>query len=137
MKQVPAKTPESAGMAAVPLILLPFLGSGFVPTDSMPAALATRGPYYLDNFRRIMGGELIDPVDPETAALLGGAVLTETTFNWPGIGHALVVYLENRDYIAVQGLVGLSRPEGIETGAVPTPAFVSVVPVPVTLPLAS
>jgi hypothetical protein len=26
--------------------------------------------------------------------------------------------------IAVQGLVGLSRPEGIETGAVPTPAFV-------------
>jgi peptide/nickel transport system permease protein len=39
------------------------------------------------------------------AILLGGAVLTETTFNWPGIGHALVVYLENRDYTAVQGII--------------------------------
>ena len=39
------------------------------------------------------------------ALLLGGAVLTETTFNWPGIGHALVTYLENRDYTAVQGII--------------------------------
>jgi peptide/nickel transport system permease protein len=39
------------------------------------------------------------------ALLLGGAVLTETTFNWPGIGHTLVVYLQNRDYTAVQGIV--------------------------------
>src|SRR6478672_1684268 len=39
------------------------------------------------------------------ALLLGGAVVTETTFNWPGIGHELVLYLENRDYSAVQGIV--------------------------------
>jgi peptide/nickel transport system permease protein len=39
------------------------------------------------------------------AGLLGGAVLTETTFNWPGIGHSLVLYLENRDYVAVQGII--------------------------------
>ena len=39
------------------------------------------------------------------ALLLGGAVLTETTFNWPGIGHALVQYLANRDYVAVQGII--------------------------------
>jgi len=32
-------------------------------------------------------------------------VLTETTFNWPGIGHELVLYLENRDYAAVQGII--------------------------------
>lgn len=32
-------TPEAAGNAPMPLILLPFLGSGFVPTDSMPTAL--------------------------------------------------------------------------------------------------
>jgi len=30
-----AKTPESAGMAAVPLILLPFLSSAIVPADTM------------------------------------------------------------------------------------------------------
>ena len=39
------------------------------------------------------------------ALLLGGAVLTETTFNWPGLGHELVNYLANRDYAAVQGII--------------------------------
>jgi peptide/nickel transport system permease protein len=39
------------------------------------------------------------------ATLLGGVVLTETTFNWPGIGHELVYYLENRDYTGVQGIM--------------------------------
>jgi peptide/nickel transport system permease protein len=39
------------------------------------------------------------------ALLLGGAVLTEETFNWPGIGHELVLYLGNRDYTAVQGII--------------------------------
>ena len=34
-----------------------------------------------------------------------GAVLTETTFNWPGIGHTLLTYLQNRDYAAVQGII--------------------------------
>ncbi|GAA1592388.1 ABC transporter permease [Actinomadura kijaniata] len=32
-------TPEAASNAPMPLVFLPFLGSGFVPTDSMPAAL--------------------------------------------------------------------------------------------------
>jgi len=39
------------------------------------------------------------------AVLLGGAVLTEETFNWPGIGHELVLYVQNRDYAAVQGII--------------------------------
>ncbi|MEU4240080.1 ABC transporter permease [Actinoplanes sp. NPDC026619] len=34
-----SKTVETASNAPMPLILLPFLGSGFVPTDSMPAGL--------------------------------------------------------------------------------------------------
>jgi peptide/nickel transport system permease protein len=41
------------------------------------------------------------------AILLGGAILTEQTFNWPGIGSELVRYLNNRDYIAVQGIITL------------------------------
>ena len=39
------------------------------------------------------------------ALLLSGAVLTEQTFNWPGLGAELVRYLDNRDYIAVQGII--------------------------------
>jgi peptide/nickel transport system permease protein len=41
----------------------------------------------------------------QMALLLSGAVLTEETFNWPGIGHSLVVYLNSRDYTAVQGII--------------------------------
>lgn len=37
--------------------------------------------------------------------LLGGAILTETTFSWPGLGSALVDFLRARDYAAVQGIV--------------------------------
>jgi ABC-2 type transport system permease protein len=35
-----AKSVESASNLPTPLILLPFLSSGFVPTDSMPTALS-------------------------------------------------------------------------------------------------
>jgi quinoprotein relay system zinc metallohydrolase 2 len=37
-------------------------GTSFVGHGKLLQALATRGPYYLDNFRRIMGSDLIDPV---------------------------------------------------------------------------
>lgn len=48
---------------------------------------------------------VITIVGLQVALLLGGAVLTETTFNWPGLGHTLILYLGNRDYAAVQGII--------------------------------
>jgi peptide/nickel transport system permease protein len=41
----------------------------------------------------------------QIALLLGGAVLTETTFEWRGLGFELVQYLDARDFVAVQGIV--------------------------------
>lgn len=41
----------------------------------------------------------------QVALLLSGAVLTELTFDWPGLGSELVAYLNERDYIAVQGII--------------------------------
>ncbi len=41
----------------------------------------------------------------QIATLLGGAVLTEDTFEWQGIGYTLTHYIENSDYVAVQGIV--------------------------------
>ena len=41
----------------------------------------------------------------QIAMLLGGAVLTETTFEWKGLGFQLAQYLQARDYVAVQGIV--------------------------------
>lgn len=37
--------------------------------------------------------------------LLGGAVLTETVFSWPGIGQLLVTSISSRDFPTVQGIV--------------------------------
>lgn len=37
--------------------------------------------------------------------LLGGAVLTETIFSWPGIGRLLVTSINARDFPLVQGIV--------------------------------
>jgi peptide/nickel transport system permease protein len=44
----------------------------------------------------------------QTAAMLGGAVLTENAFDWKGLGHALADYLVKRDFEAVQGIVVFS-----------------------------
>jgi peptide/nickel transport system permease protein len=40
-----------------------------------------------------------------TASLLGGAVLTEVTFSWPGLASQLYEAISNRDYPAVQGIM--------------------------------
>ena len=48
---------------------------------------------------------MITVVGLQVALTCRGAVLTEKTFNWPGIGTALVDYITKRDYIAVQGIV--------------------------------
>jgi peptide/nickel transport system permease protein len=39
------------------------------------------------------------------ASLLGGAVLTEVTFSWPGLGNRLYEAISSRDYPTVQGLM--------------------------------
>jgi peptide/nickel transport system permease protein len=39
------------------------------------------------------------------AAMLGGAVLTEVTFSWPGLGNRLYEAISMRDYPTVQGII--------------------------------
>ena len=41
----------------------------------------------------------------QIAGLLSGSVLTETTFEWQGLGFAIAQYLRAVDFIAVQGIV--------------------------------
>lgn len=48
---------------------------------------------------------VITVIGLQFALLLGGAVLTESTFNWPGLGQKLVTYINERDYGAVQGII--------------------------------
>jgi ABC-2 type transport system permease protein len=57
-----AKTPESAGMAAVPLILLPFLSSAIVPADTMKPGVRQFAEYQpftpiIETLRGLLAGE--------------------------------------------------------------------------------
>jgi peptide/nickel transport system permease protein len=50
---------------------------------------------------------IVTVIGLQIALLLGGAVLTETTFEWKGLGFQLTEYLQARDFVAVQGIVVL------------------------------
>jgi ABC-2 type transport system permease protein len=57
-----AKTPESAGMASVPLVLLPFLSSAIVPTDKMGPGVRQFAEYQpftpiIETLRGLLTGE--------------------------------------------------------------------------------
>jgi dipeptide transport system permease protein len=41
----------------------------------------------------------------QVGVLLGGAVITETIFAWPGLGRLLINSISQRDYPLVQGVV--------------------------------
>jgi ABC-2 type transport system permease protein len=80
-----ARSVETASNLPMPLSLLPFLGSGFVPTDSMPAGLRQFAEYQpftpiIETLRALLSG---NPAD-------GGNVLA--TVLW-GAGIALVGYV--------------------------------------------
>ena len=48
---------------------------------------------------------IVTVIGHQFGTLLGGAVLTETVFGWPGMGQLLVDALFARDYPVVQGVV--------------------------------
>jgi glutathione transport system permease protein len=47
---------------------------------------------------------IVTVVTMNFAALLGGAVITETVFNWPGVGRLMVDAVRYRDYATIQGI---------------------------------
>ena len=48
---------------------------------------------------------IITVVGLQFGLLLGGAVLTETVFAWPGIGRLIVDSILARDYPVIQGTI--------------------------------
>ncbi len=48
---------------------------------------------------------LVTIVGIQTGALLSGAVITETIFDWPGVGSLLVQAIHSRNYPLIQGCV--------------------------------
>ena len=48
---------------------------------------------------------IVTIVGIELGTLLGGSVITETIFAWPGVGRLVVEAIFNRDFPVVQGVV--------------------------------
>lgn len=48
---------------------------------------------------------ILTVVGLQIAGLLGGSVITETVFSWPGIGRLLVQSINNSDFMVVEVIV--------------------------------
>ena len=85
-----SSTPESASNLPMPLMLLPFLGSGFVPTDSMPAGLrwfADNQPFtpMIETLRGLLMGDAIG--NSAVIAILWCVVITAVSYIWARAGY--------------------------------------------------
>ena len=61
--------------------------------------------------RHVMRNALIPVVTMlgiQFGGLLGGAVIVEAIFDWPGLGRLLVTSISSRDYAVVQGTILLA-----------------------------
>ena len=80
-----SKTVESSSNVGMPLILLPFLGSGFVPTDSMPTVLRWFAEYqpFTPLIETIRGLLMGTPIGNSAAIAVGWcAVITLGGYLW-------------------------------------------------------
>ena len=83
--------------------MLEVLGQDYVRTAR--AKGANRSSVLLKHALRNALLPVVTAVSLQFGALLGGAVLTETVFSWPGVGRLLVDSIFSRDYPVVQGVV--------------------------------
>lgn len=83
--------------------MLEVLGQDFIRT-----ARAKGAPVRVVIFRHALRNAflpILTVIGLQFGSLLGGAVVTETVFAWPGVGRLLVDSIFFRDYPVVQGLV--------------------------------
>lgn len=108
--------------AVLPAVALGLLTAGVFLRLVRTNLIGTLGMDYVDAARSRGVGELrlvrkhayrpalipiITVMGMQIALMMGGAILTETTFGWRGLGFMLAQYLGARDFVAVQGIVAL------------------------------
>ena len=80
------------------------LGESFL--DRLVTALRSRGfsplRIWSRHVLRLVSGPVVTVIGTQAGALLGGAVLTETVYSWPGMGRFLVDGVLNRDVFIIQ-----------------------------------
>ncbi|AND16708.1 ABC transporter permease [Rathayibacter tritici] len=118
----PAAIADVLSHAVLPAVALGLLTAGIFLRLVRTNVIGTLGTDYVDAARSRGVSEfrlvrthayrpalipIITVIGLQIALLLGGAVLTETTFEWKGLGFQLAEYLQARDFVAVQGIVAL------------------------------
>jgi ABC-type dipeptide/oligopeptide/nickel transport system permease component len=112
-----ADSPESVvlpaitlGLLSVGLIarmtrssLLEVLAQDYVRTARAKGVSPSR-VVFMHAFRNALV-PIVTAVGLQLGALMGGAVLTESVFGWPGVGRLLLDSVFSRDYPMIQGLV--------------------------------
>ena len=85
--------------------------SGMVDELGKPYVTATQAkglPEVLVRYKHVLRNTMIPIVTVlglQLGTLLGGAVITETVFNWPGLGLRLIDALDARDWPLMQGII--------------------------------
>ena len=83
--------------------MLEVLGDDYIRT-ARAKGLAERAVLYGHAFRN-MAIPLVTVIGLQFGTLLGGAVVVETVFSWPGVGTTAVTAIGARDYSLVQAVV--------------------------------
>ena len=104
----------------MPAVTLGLVVSGFIGRMSRTSMLDVLGKEYVTAARakglaeRVVVGRhalrnalipIVTVVGLQFALLMGGAILTETVYSWPGVARYLLESIENRDFPAIQGTI--------------------------------
>jgi peptide/nickel transport system permease protein len=88
-----------------------FIRSGMLDVMNTDYVRTARAKGLTDNlviFRHVLKNAMLSVVTifgVLLGSLLGGSIITESVFNWPGIGTLLLQSIQQRDYGIVQGVV--------------------------------
>lgn len=120
LRLLPAAGAETISSMVLPSVTLSLFAIGFISRQTRSAMLEALSQDYTRTARAkgmparvvILKHALRNAAVPvvtvaglQFGQLLGGAVLTETIFGWPGLGNLLVQAINARDYATVQGAV--------------------------------
>jgi ABC-type dipeptide/oligopeptide/nickel transport system permease component len=120
LRLLPAAGADDPTSIVLPAVTLGLLSVGLVARMTRSSLLEVLGQDYVRTARAkgvpparvVVAHALRNALVPiltalglQLGALMGGAVLTESIFGWPGVGRLLLDSIFSRDYPMVQGLV--------------------------------
>lgn len=120
LRLLPAAGANQPTGFVLPSLTLAFFSVGFIARQTRSSMLEVMGLDYVRTARAKGAGRsavllkhalrnallpVITAIGLQFGQLLGGAILTETIYSWPGVGRLLTESISSRDYATVQGTV--------------------------------